>query len=261
MHTRKYKMQHFKYQKETTQMVIYANNSLNVYIHTDRQTSLCKYGDKDTTLYQAILKPQTPLMLRNPGFLSFPARRRLFKVRGRWRKERQRPEAAERAGAIWRSAEVQSCCNPVSGWQWTTYKELQEGIKQVNVTKSTHLWTLSPRLYFPFIVCTQSNWGLDLWPLTCQVLRRMMCDPFDFRVVRTTSCTLMAINTNHGKMDFIAFPHLQLPPACRCPLTLEAARITENEITLAYTRLVLLLTLAGCFFSLPRKPRNTDLHS
>lgn len=76
-------MQHFKYQKETTQMVIYANNSLNVYIHTDRQTSLCKYGDKDTTHYQAILKPQTPLMLRNPGFLSFPARRRLFKVRGR----------------------------------------------------------------------------------------------------------------------------------------------------------------------------------
>lgn len=88
-----------------------------------------------------------------------------------------------------------------------------------------------------------------------------MCDPFDFRVVRTTSCTLMAINDNHGKMDFIAFPHLQLPPACRRPLTLEAARITENEITLAYTRPVLLLTLAGCFFSLPRKPCNTDLHS
>lgn len=88
-----------------------------------------------------------------------------------------------------------------------------------------------------------------------------MCDPFDFRVVRTTSCTLMAINDNHGKMDFTAFPHLQLPPACRRPLTLEAARITENEITLAYTRPVLLLTLAGCFFSLPRKPCNTDLHS
>lgn len=31
-------MQYFKYQKETTQMVIYANNSLNVYIQTDRQT-------------------------------------------------------------------------------------------------------------------------------------------------------------------------------------------------------------------------------
>lgn len=31
-------MQHFNYQKETTQMVIYACNSLNVYIQTDRQT-------------------------------------------------------------------------------------------------------------------------------------------------------------------------------------------------------------------------------
>lgn len=48
--------------------------------------------DKDTTLYQAILKPQTPLMLRNPGFLSSPARRRLFQGRGQRWKERQRRE-------------------------------------------------------------------------------------------------------------------------------------------------------------------------
>lgn len=122
-----------------------------------------------------------------------------------------------------------------------------------------HISVLAPGCIFLFFVCTQSNWGLDLWPLTCEVLRRMMCDLLDFHVMRTTSCALMAINDNHGKIFFIAFQHL--PLARRRSLTLETARITENEITLAYTRLVLLLTLAGCFFCLPQKPRNTDLHS
>lgn len=44
-------------------------------------------SDTDTILHQTILKPQEPLMLRNPGFLSFPALRRLLRRR-QWRKER-----------------------------------------------------------------------------------------------------------------------------------------------------------------------------
>lgn len=78
-------------------MVIHGYDSLNVCTQTDIQTDKpMQVWDKDTTLYQAILKPQTPLMLRNPGFLSFPARRRLFQGRG----AATEGEAAERAGAI-----------------------------------------------------------------------------------------------------------------------------------------------------------------
>lgn len=195
-------------------------------------------------------------MLRNPGFLSFPARRRLFQGRGQRRKERQRREQEPFEG--------RRKCNPAvipsTLGGALPMKDRKKGTQHVNVTKSKHLWA---GVVPPFIVCTPSNWvHLDLWPLTCEVLSRMMCDLFDSRVMRTTSCTLMAINDNHGKVDFIVFPHLQLPPArCRPPALLQAARITQNEITLAYTRLVLLLTLAGCFFCLPWKPRNPDLHS
>lgn len=43
-------------------------NSLDVCIQTGQRVQV---WDKDATLYQTILKPQAPLMLRNPGFLFF----------------------------------------------------------------------------------------------------------------------------------------------------------------------------------------------
>lgn len=56
--------------------------------------------DKDATLYQTILKPQAPLMLRNPGFLSFSCPAVSLSSEEAVTKGKTEPEAVECTGAI-----------------------------------------------------------------------------------------------------------------------------------------------------------------
>lgn len=55
---------------------------------------------KDATLYQTILKPQAPLMLRNPGFLSFSCPAASLSSEEAVTKGEAEPEAVECTGAI-----------------------------------------------------------------------------------------------------------------------------------------------------------------